>query len=121
MYGVVEIAGHQYKVQAGDLIDVEKLAQEAGSTVNLDQVLFIGGAKPVIGAPVIAGAKVTAKVIMHDRSRKIIVFKRKPGTYRRKNGHRQHFTALLITELNDGQGNVAKIDASSKNAQKYLK
>jgi large subunit ribosomal protein L21 len=121
MYGVVEIAGHQYKVQAGDLIDVEKLAHEAGSTVNLDQVLFIGGAKPVIGAPVVKGAQVTAKVIMHDRSRKIIVFKRKPGTYRRKNGHRQHFTALLITEVNDGQGNVTKIDASSKNAQKYLK
>jgi len=121
MYGVVEIAGHQYKVQAGDLIDVEKLAQEAGSTINLDQVLFIGGSKPVIGAPVVKGANITAKVLMHDRSRKIIVFKRKPGAYRRKNGHRQHFTALLITEVNDGQGNVTKIDASSKNAQKYLK
>lgn len=121
MYGVVEIAGHQYKVQAGDLIDVEKLAQEAGSTINLDQVLFIGGTKPSVGTPLVNGAKVTAKVLMHDRSRKIIIFKRKPGTYRRKNGHRQHFTALLITEVNDGQGNVTKIDASSKNALKYLK
>jgi large subunit ribosomal protein L21 len=121
MYGVVEIAGHQYKVQAGDLIDVEKLAHEAGTTINLDQVLFIGGAKPIVGAPLIKGAQVTAKVLMHDRSRKIIIFKRKPGTYRRKNGHRQHFTALLITELNDGQGNVTKIDAASKSALKYLK
>ena len=121
MYGVVEIAGHQYKVQAGDLIDVEKLAHEAGSTINLDQVLFIGGAKPVIGAPVVKGAKVTAKVLMHDRSRKLIVFKRKPGGYKRRNGHRQNFTALLITEINDGNGNVSKIDKASKNAEKYLK
>lgn len=121
MYGVVEIAGHQYKVQAGDLIDVEKLTNEAGSLVELDQVLFIGGDKPAVGAPTVNGAKVTAKVIMHDRSRKIIIFKRKPGAYKRRNGHRQHFTALLITEINDGSGNVTKIDAASKNAQKYLK
>lgn len=121
MYGIVEIAGHQYKVQAGDLIDVEKLSKEAGSTIALDQVLFIGGDKPLVGAPVVKGATVSAKVIMHDRSRKLIVFKRKPGGYKRRNGHRQHFTALLITEINDGAGNVAKIDANSKNAQKYLK
>lgn len=121
MYGVVEIAGHQYKVQAGDLIDVEKLTNEAGSTIELNQVLFIGGDKTIVGAPTVNGAKVTAKVIMHDRSRKIIVFKRKPGAYKRKNGHRQHFTALLITEINDGAGKVAKIDSASKNAQKYLK
>jgi large subunit ribosomal protein L21 len=121
MYGVVEISGHQYKVQAGDLIDVEKLAKDAGSTVELDQVLFIGGDKPAVGAPVVKGAKVTAKVIMHDRSRKLIVFKRRPGGYKRRNGHRQHFTALLITEINDGNGNVTKIDKASKNATKYLK
>jgi len=121
MYGVVEIAGHQYKVQAGDLIDVEKLAHEAGSTVELYQVLFIGGAKTLVGAPTVKGAKVVAKVVRHDRSRKIIVFKRKPGAYKRKNGHRQHYTALLITEVNDGAGSVAKIDAASKNATKYLK
>jgi len=121
MYGVVEIAGHQYKVQAGDLIDVEKLAKEAGSTIELDQVLFIGGNKPLVGAPTVKGAKVVAKVIKHDRSKKVIVFKRKPGAYKRKNGHRQHFTALLITEINDGAGKVSKIDAASKNAQKFFK
>lgn len=121
MYSVVEIGGHQYKVQAGDLIDVEKLNKEAGSMIELDQVLFIGGEKPLVGSPTVNGAKVTAKVIMHDRSRKVIVFKRKPGAYKRKNGHRQHFTALLITEINDGNGNKASIDKASKNATKYLK
>lgn len=121
MYGIVEIGGHQYKVQAGDVIDVEKLAKEAGSMVDFDQVLFIGGDKPLIGAPVIGGAIISAKVIMHDRSRKLIVFKRKPGGYKRRNGHRQNFTALLITAINDGNGNTVKIDKASKNAEKYLK
>ena len=115
MYGIVEIGGHQYKVQAGDLIDVEKLAHDAGSIITLDQVLFIGGDKPLIGAPVIGGAMISAKVIMHDRSRKLIVFKRKPGGYKRRNGHRQNFTALLITEINDGQGGVVKAEAKAKN------
>lgn len=121
MYGVVEIAGHQYKVQAGDVLDVEKLANEAGSTVEFENVLFVGGETPAVGFPTVNGAKVTAKVIKHDRSRKIIVFKRKPGMYKRKNGHRQHYTSLLITEVNDGSGNVQKIEADSKNAKKFLK
>lgn len=121
MYGVVEISGHQYRVQAGDLVDVQKLTDEAGSTIELDSVLFVGGETALVGAPTVSGAKVTAKVIRHDRDRKIIVFKRKPGAYKRKNGHRQHYTSLLITEVNDGQGNTAKIDSDSKNAKKYLK
>lgn len=121
MYGVVEIGGHQYRVQAGDVLDVQKLTDEAGSTVELDKVLFIGGDKALVGAPTVNGAKVTAKVIRHDRARKVIVFKRKPGAYQKKNGHRQHYTSLLITEVNDGQGNTAKIEADSKNAKKYLK
>ena len=122
MYSVVEITGHQYKVQAGDLIDVEKInSVEEGSMVEFDRVLFIGGEKPVVGAPVVAGAKVKAKLIRNDRARKIVVFKRKPGKYDKKNGHRQHFSALLITEIVDGEGNSIKIDANSKNAQKYLK
>jgi large subunit ribosomal protein L21 len=120
MYGVVKIGGHQYRVKAGDVLDVEKLSHEAGSTVELEEVLFVGGEKPVVGLPTVEGAKVTAKVIKHDRSRKIIVFKRKPGMYRRKNGHRQHYTSLLITEVNDGQGNVSKVDAKSKSAKKFL-
>ena len=119
MYGVVEIAGHQYRVSPGDLIDVEKLSEEAGKNITLDKVLFIGGDKPVVGIPTVNKAKIKAQVIKSDRSRKIIVLKRKPGMYVKKNGHRQHFTSLLITELDDGQGNSLKIDPKSKNA-KYL-
>ena len=121
MYGVVEISGHQYRVQAGDIVDVQKLNEETDSTITIDQVLFVGGDNALVGAPVVNGAKVTAKVIRQDRDRKVIVFKRKPGAYKRKNGHRQHYTSLLITEISDGQGNTVKIDADSKNANKFLK
>ena len=122
MYGVVEISGHQYRVGPGDLIDVEKLTAEEGKSIELDKVLFIGGKSPLVGFPTISGAKITAKVLRHDRSRKLIVFKRKPTDGRQtKGGHRQHYTALLITEINDGNGNVVKIDAKSKNAEKFLK
>ena len=116
MYAVVEIGGHQYKVKAGDLIDVQKLENEAGSTVEFDKVLFVSGDKPQVGLPHVEGAKVTAKLIKHDRSKKQIIFVRKPGMYKTKNGHRQHYSALLITDVNG-----TKIDPKSKNAEKYLK
>ncbi|AYF45622.1 MULTISPECIES: 50S ribosomal protein L21 [Halobacteriovorax] len=99
MYGVVEIQGHQYRVEAGMTIDVQKLDQEAGSTVEFDKVLFVGGESAKVGAPTVDGAKVVAEVVRHDRSRKVIVFKRKPGKYQKKNGHRQHFTTLKIKEV----------------------
>jgi large subunit ribosomal protein L21 len=99
MYGVVEIKGHQYRVQAGDLIDVQKMDAEVGSTVELDNVLFVGGDNPKVGTPVVEGAKVVAEVVRQARSRKVIVLKRKPGKYQTKNGHRQHYTALKIKEI----------------------
>lgn len=114
MYTVVEIKGHQYKLSAGDLIDVEKIEAEVGSTVTFDKVLLVGGEKTLVGAPTVGGATVTAQVVKQGRSRKIFVLKRKPGKYRRKNGHRQHFTGLMITEIKDGQGGVAKAEAKAK-------
>lgn len=114
MYTVVEIKGHQYKLAAGDLIDVEKIEAEVGATVSFDQVLLVGGTKTIVGAPVVGGATVTAKVVRQGRTRKILVLKRKPGGSRRKNGHRQCYTGLLITEINDGQGGVSKAEAKAK-------
>ena len=114
MYTVVEIKGHQYKLAAGDLIDVERIEAEVGSTITFDKVLLVGGSKTIVGAPVVGGAKVTAKVVKQGRTRKILVLKRKPGAYRKKNGHRQCFTGLLITEINDGQGGVTKAEAKAK-------
>jgi len=114
MYSVVEIKGHQYKVKAGDLIDVERIEAEVGSSLSFDQVLLVSGTKTLVGAPVVSGAKVSAKVVKQGRTRKILVLKRKPGAYRRKNGHRQCFTGLLITEVSDGQGGVSKAEAKAK-------
>jgi large subunit ribosomal protein L21 len=114
MYTVVEIKGHQYKLSAGDLIDVERIEAEVGSSVTFDKVLLVGGTKTIVGAPVVGGATVTAKVVKQGRTRKILVLKRKPGAYRKKNGHRQCYTGLLITEVNDGQGGVTKAEAKTK-------
>lgn len=99
MYGIVEIKGHQYRVQEGDVVDVQKLEGEVGSTVELDQVLFVGGDAPKVGQPTVAGAKVEAEIIRQARSRKVIVSVRKPGRYIKKNGHRQQYTALKIKSI----------------------
>lgn len=114
MYSVVEIKGHQYKLKAGDMIDVEKIDAEEGKTLEFNSVLLIGGTKTIVGAPTVGGAKVTAKVVKQGRGRKFFVLKRNPGAYRKKNGHRQCYTALLITEINDGQGGVTKAEAKAK-------
>jgi large subunit ribosomal protein L21 len=99
MYGIVEIKGHQYRVQEGDVIDVQKLEGEIGAKIELGNVLFIGGDSPKVGMPAVDGAVVSAEIIRQARSRKIIVSVRKPGKYKKKNGHRQHYTALKITGL----------------------
>jgi large subunit ribosomal protein L21 len=122
MLGIVHINGHQYKVSPGQILDVEKMKNtDEGSKVDLSNVLMVIDDQSTVGAPYISGAKVVAKVVRHDRSRKLIIFKRRPGKYYKKNGHRQEFTTLLITEIHDGKGKIAKIENDNKNAKKYLK
>jgi large subunit ribosomal protein L21 len=101
MFAVIKTGGKQYRVSAGDVIKVEKLEVEAGSTIALDQVLMVGeGADAAVGTPLVAGATVSAEVIAQDRGPKIIIFKKKRRqNYRRKNGHRQDLTVLRITEI----------------------
>ena len=104
-YAVIQTGGKQYRVQPGDLIDVEKLDGEVGARVALSEVLFVGVDDEVsIGTPTIEGAKVTAEVADQFRGPKIIVYKYKAKTrYRRKNGHRQNYTRLRIRQiLTDG-------------------
>jgi large subunit ribosomal protein L21 len=97
MFAVIKTGGKQYRVASGDVIKVEKLEGEAGSTITFDQVLMAGD---TIGTPLVAGAAVSAEVIAQDRGPKIIVFKKKRRqNYRRKNGHRQDLTVLRITEI----------------------
>lgn len=120
MYSVLQIGGHQYRVCPGDLVDVQKLGAELGAIVELDQVLFIGGDNPAVGVPHVAKATVSAQVVRQGKGRKLTVFKRRPGLWQKKQGHRQQFTSLLITQIDDGQGNVSKIDQSCKAYKKYI-
>ncbi|MCY4643476.1 MAG: 50S ribosomal protein L21 [Bacteriovoracales bacterium] len=124
MYSVLDIGGHQYRVQVGDLVDVQKLAAESGTTLTLDQVLFVGGSAegegPIVGAPLVEKAAVSAHVIGPGKGPKLTVFKRRPGLWQKKKGHRQLYTSLLITEIDDGRGNVEKIDKKSTTYKRFL-
>ena len=100
-YAVVKTGGKQYRVAEGDTIRVEKLAGEPGGSVTLDDVLLVVDGETVsVGKPTVEGAKVTAEVVEEGRARKVLVFKyRRRKRYRRKNGHRQPFTALKVTSI----------------------
>ena len=103
-YAIIKAGGKQYRVKQGDVLDVEKLSLEIGSIAEFDQVLAVSENGQVnFGSPILAGAKVTAEVQSHYKDRKVIVFKYKPKTrYRRKLGHRQNYTRLLIQGIQSG-------------------
>jgi large subunit ribosomal protein L21 len=100
-YAVIKTGGKQYRVKVGDRIAVERLADEAGNDITLDQVLLVGGSgETLIGDPLVDGASVTARVDSHERGDKIVVFKfKKRKRYRRRTGHRQELTRLTITGI----------------------
>ena len=100
-YAVIKTGGKQYRVTQGDRLRVEKLAGNVGDTVTLGEVLLVGAGDGVkVGAPLVSGAKVDAKIVAQDRGKKIIIFKfRRRKNYRRKSGHRPPFTALEITGI----------------------
>lgn len=101
MFAIIETGGKQLKVEQGQEIWVEKLNAEEGSTFTFDQVLMVGGDSVKVGSPVVEGATVTAKVEKHGRGKKITVFKYKPKkNYKRKQGHRQPYTKLVIEAIN---------------------
>ena len=98
MKAVFVTGGKQYYVSEGDTIYVEKLAAEIGSTVTFDEVLFVDG---VAGNPTVKGASVECKVEKQGKDKKIIVFKYRPKKkYRKKQGHRQPYTKLVVTKIN---------------------
>ncbi|MFP4186683.1 MAG: 50S ribosomal protein L21 [Acholeplasmataceae bacterium] len=100
MYAVIETGGKQLRVSEGQEIYVEKLPTAVDAIHTFDRVLMVGGDKVVLGSPVVEGAKVTAKVIKHGRGKKIVVFKYKQRKkYRRKQGHRQPYTKLVIESI----------------------
>jgi large subunit ribosomal protein L21 len=101
MYAIVDIAGQQFKVEANRKVFVHRLAAEEGASIEFDKVLLVdNNGKVSIGAPVVAGAKVTAKVLSHLKGDKVIVFKKKRRKgYKKKNGHRQYLTQIQIESI----------------------
>ena len=101
MFAVVKTGGKQYRVQAGDILRVERLAANAGEKVQFNQILMLGGEKTVIGSPLVAGAAVQADVIDQIKSEKTIKFvkRRRKHSSKRTRGHRQHLTLVRVTEI----------------------
>ena len=109
MHAVIKTGGKQYRVAPAEIIWVEKLEGEAGASIALNEVLMVSdGAEVALGAPLVEGASVAAEILQQTRGDKIIIFKkRRRQNSRRKNGHRQSFTVLKITEIS-GLGKVAR-------------
>jgi large subunit ribosomal protein L21 len=103
-YAIVKTGGKQYRVSPGDVVDVELLSAEEGSTTEINDVLAVSRDGEVeFGKPFVDGARVVAQVQTHYKDRKIIVYKYKPKTrYRRKRGHRQNYTRILIQDIEIG-------------------
>jgi len=118
MYAVIVTGGRQYRVAQGETLRVEKLAGDVGSEVKLDQVLMIGEGEGVtLGAPLVAGALVTAKVVSHGRDDKIRIVKfRRRKHHRKEMGHRQHYTEIEITGITGAseKKRAAKADAKAE-------
>ena len=109
-YAIVKTGGKQYRVEVGDTLRVELLPSEAGSTVELDDVLLVArGGDVVVGQPRVEGARVVAQVQGHGKAEKVIAFKFKNKThYMRKKGHRQPYTELKVQEIAVGGSPAGK-------------
>lgn len=118
MYAIVEIAGHQYKVQKDQQIYVNRLPGDEGSTVKIDRVLLTDSDGDIeVGAPVISGIQVDVKIISHLKADKVIVFKKKRRKgYRVKNGHRQAISLIEITSIGNEKKSAKSAPAKQESA-----
>jgi large subunit ribosomal protein L21 len=101
MYAIVDIVGQQFKVEKDQKLFVNRMAGESGTEVKFDKVLLVDNDGAVtVGKPQVENASVTAKILRHVRGDKVIVFKKKRRTgYKKKNGHRQNYTEIQISEI----------------------
>jgi large subunit ribosomal protein L21 len=114
MYAIIRTGGKQYKVQAGDVLQVDKLEQKLGAEFDINEVLLVGGDATVVGQPLVKGAKVTVVVTKQAKDKKKIVFKKKRRQgYRKFATHRQEFTELFVKSITSPDGKVAKTDATA--------
>ena len=118
MYAVIEAGGKQHRVVEGEVIRVEKIEAETGSTIDFDRVLMVGEGESIkVGAPVVDGAKVSAEVIQHGRGDKVTIvkFKRRKHHMKRQ-GHRQAFTRLEVLAIGDSKTVKAPAEKKEKKA-----
>ncbi len=101
MFAIVETGGKQYQVEEGRYLDVELLEGEANAKVVFDKVVMIvNGKKSKVGQPYVAGASAEGTIVKHDKAKKVIVYKQRPKKgYRKKQGHRQGFTRVMISKI----------------------
>jgi len=100
MYAIVQTGGHEYRVAEGDVVEVESLGAAPGDTVDLEEVLLVGGNEVQVGTPLVAGAVVKATVLGEAKGKKLTVLKFKSkNRYRKKSGHRQKYTRLQIDSI----------------------
>lgn len=110
MYAIVETGGKQYKLEEGRYTDIELLEAEVDSKVVFDKiVMLVNGKKSKVGQPYVENATVDATVMKHDKDKKVIVYKQRPKKgYRKKQGHRQQFTRVMINKINTKAGKKAE-------------
>jgi large subunit ribosomal protein L21 len=101
MYAVIKTGGKQYKVAAGDKIKIEQMPADIGAEITIDQVLAVGAGESIsLGAPLVAGATVSATVLAHGRHDKVRIFKlRRRKHYKKQQGHRQHYTEIFVSRI----------------------
>ncbi len=106
MYAIVETGGKQYKLEEGKYTDIELLDVEADSKVVFDKVvMLVNGKKSKVGQPYVQNATVDGTIVKHDKAKKVIVYKQRPKKgYRKKQGHRQQFTRVMINKINTKAG-----------------
>ena len=116
MYAIVETGGKQYQVEEGRYVDIELLDGEKDSKVVFDNiVMIVNGKKSKVGQPYVAGASVEGKIMLHDRAKKIIVYKQRPKKgYRKKQGHRQGFTRVMISKIRTSAKKSASEDTAAE-------
>ncbi len=101
MYAIVETGGKQYQVEEGRYVDIELLDGEKDSKVVFDKiVMVVNGKKSKVGQPYVTGASAEGKIVLHGKAKKVIVYKQRPKKgYRKKQGHRQGYTRVMISKI----------------------
>lgn len=116
MYAIVETGGKQYQLEEGRYVDIELLEGEKDSKVVFDKiVMIVNGKKSKVGQPYVAGASVEGKIMLHDKAKKVIVYKQRPKKgYRKKQGHRQGFTRVMISKIRTSAKKPAATEAAAE-------